>query len=51
MLNDDQQGEHNGNGSGKWRKLYNIRALTPTWPVAHGVYLLKQTDRQTNVDL
>lgn len=32
-------------------KLYNIRALIPTWPVAHGVYLLKQTDGQTNVNL
>lgn len=28
--------------------LYNIRALTPTWPVAHGVYLLNKQMDKTN---
>lgn len=51
MLNNDQQGEREGDGSIKWRKLCNSRALTLTWSIADGIYLLKRTDGQTNMNL
>lgn len=51
MLNNDQEGEREGDGSVKWREPCNSRARTLARSVAHGIYLLKPTDEQTNMNL
>lgn len=44
-------GECEDRGSIKWKKLYYNRSLALTGSVAHGIYVLRQTDEQTNMNL